>query len=35
MAKEMMKDFYKKTVSLKVISKFLSPITLDIQVYYT
>lgn len=35
MANAMMKDFSMKSVSLKVISKSLSPITLDIQVSYT
>lgn len=35
MANAMMKDFYMKSVSLKVIGKSLSSITLDIQVSYT
>lgn len=35
MANVMMKDFYMKSVLLKVIGKSLSPITLDIQVSYT
>lgn len=35
MANAMVKDFYTELVSFEIISKSLSPSTLDVEVFYT